>query len=82
MELSRWEKVITYLYWLKTFSKILIKLKVSYVTALLPYVIILILVIQGALLEGSGIGVEYYIANIDWSRLDDPNIWKDAVNLF
>jgi SNF family Na+-dependent transporter len=37
-----------------------------------------ILVIKGALLDGSGIGVEFYIGKFDGSKLYHPEIWKDA----
>ena len=37
-----------------------------------------ILVIKGALLDGAGIGVEFYIGKFDGSKLYQPEIWKDA----
>lgn len=37
-----------------------------------------ILVIKGALLDGSGIGIEFYIGKFDGSKLYQPEIWKDA----
>ena len=51
--------------------------KVVYVTATFPYLVILILVIFGATLEGASFGVEFYLKP-DWSKLSDGNIWSDA----
>ena len=51
--------------------------KVVYVTATFPYLVILILVIFGATLEGADYGIEFYLKP-DWSKLGDGNIWSDA----
>ena len=51
--------------------------KVVYVTATFPYLVLLILVIFGATLDGASFGVEFYLKP-DWSRLSDGNIWSDA----
>nr|CAB3266316.1 sodium- and chloride-dependent neutral and basic amino acid transporter B(0+)-like [Phallusia mammillata] len=53
--------------------------KVVYFTALFPYLVLLILLIRGATLEGAYDGVQYYIGyNSDLERLKDANVWKAA----
>nr|XP_018670765.1 sodium- and chloride-dependent neutral and basic amino acid transporter B(0+) [Ciona intestinalis] len=53
--------------------------KVVYFTALFPYVVLLILLIRGATLEGAYDGVQYYIGSqSDLSKLKDANVWKAA----
>mgnify|MGYP002632236207 CR=1 FL=1 len=48
--------------------------KIIYVTVLLPYVILMILLIKGLTLEGSGIGLKY-LFNPDWSKLTQISVW-------
>ncbi len=55
--------------------------KISYFTATFPYVMLTILVVKGALLEGSGKGIEFYIGKFEIAKLADPELWKDAVKL-
>nr|XP_005899401.1 PREDICTED: sodium- and chloride-dependent neutral and basic amino acid transporter B(0+) [Bos mutus] len=53
--------------------------KVVYFTALFPYVVLLILVIRGATLEGAAKGISYYIgAQSNFAKLKDAEVWKDA----
>jgi solute carrier family 6 amino acid transporter-like protein 5/7/9/14 len=52
--------------------------KVVYFTALFPFVVLIILLIRGVLLEGHREGVEYYISNVDWEKLKSAQVWKDA----
>lgn len=51
--------------------------KVVYFTATFPYVIIFILLIRGALLEGSLEGIKFYIIP-KWEQLKTPKVWVDA----
>ncbi|KAL5109613.1 Sodium and chloride-dependent glycine transporter 1 [Taenia crassiceps] len=51
--------------------------KVSYFTAIFPYIMLTILLVRAATLEGSLEGVKYYITP-DFSRLKDPTAWTDA----
>ncbi|XP_041376368.1 sodium- and chloride-dependent glycine transporter 1-like isoform X2 [Gigantopelta aegis] len=51
--------------------------KVVYVTVLLPYLLLTIFLVQGAMLPGSMDGVIYYIKP-DFSRLKDFNVWIEA----
>ncbi|NXY78227.1 SC6A5 protein, partial [Glareola pratincola] len=53
--------------------------KVVYVTATFPYLLILILIIRGATLEGSLNGVRFYLSS-DWSRLRSAQVWSDAAS--
>ncbi|XP_067951409.1 sodium- and chloride-dependent betaine transporter-like [Watersipora subatra] len=51
--------------------------KVVYVTATAPYILITILMVQGATREGSLDGVIYYIKPT-FARLGDPRVWAEA----
>ncbi|UYV80154.1 hypothetical protein LAZ67_18001836 [Cordylochernes scorpioides] len=51
--------------------------KVVYFTATFPYVILVILFIQGLTLEGASMGLKYYLQP-DFSRLSSIQVWKDA----
>ncbi|XP_002733078.1 sodium- and chloride-dependent glycine transporter 1-like [Saccoglossus kowalevskii] len=52
--------------------------KVVYFTATFPYVLILVLVIRGCTLEGASDGIEFYIGRANWTKLAEPEVWKDA----
>ena len=53
--------------------------KVVYFTALFPYVVLLILLIRGATLEGASKGISYYIgAQSNFTKLREAEVWKDA----
>ncbi|TGZ58016.1 hypothetical protein CRM22_009780 [Opisthorchis felineus] len=51
--------------------------KIMYVTATTPYVFMFILLGRAVSLEGSSIGLRYYITP-DWGKLADMTIWSDA----
>ncbi|XP_053329603.1 sodium- and chloride-dependent neutral and basic amino acid transporter B(0+)-like [Spea bombifrons] len=53
--------------------------KVVYFTAIFPYVVLLILLVRGATLEGAYEGISYYIGEqSDFSKLSNADVWKDA----
>jgi len=52
--------------------------KVVYFTALFPYAVLIILFVMGMTLEGSGKGIRFYIMEIDYSKLGEAKVWKDA----
>ena len=51
--------------------------RVVWVTCLLPYVILTILLVKGFTLEGCGKGLKYLFIP-DWNQLADINVWKSA----
>jgi len=51
--------------------------RVVYFTATFPYVILVILLIRAALLEGAYEGIKFYVVP-DWSRLSDIKVWEAA----
>ena len=51
--------------------------KLVYFTAIFPYVILLVLGIRGWMLDGSELGIKFYIYP-DFSKLKDYRIWIDA----
>ncbi|NWU71524.1 SC6A7 protein, partial [Pterocles burchelli] len=53
--------------------------KVVYVTATFPYLVLLILIVQGAMLDGSLDGVRFYLSS-DWRRLRSAQVWSDAAS--
>ncbi|XP_025028314.1 sodium-dependent proline transporter-like isoform X2 [Python bivittatus] len=53
--------------------------KVVYFTATFPYVVMVVLIIRGATLEGSIEGVRFYLS-ADWSRLRSAQVWNDAAS--
>ncbi|XP_077197198.1 sodium-dependent proline transporter-like isoform X8 [Paroedura picta] len=53
--------------------------KVVYFTATFPYLVIVVLIIRGATLEGSIDGVRFYLS-ADWSRLHSAQVWSDAAS--
>ncbi|KAF2367046.1 Sodium:neurotransmitter symporter [Trinorchestia longiramus] len=52
--------------------------KVVYFTAIFPYVVLVILLIRGALLEGAYTGIEFYILTPNISKLREVDVWGDA----
>ena len=53
--------------------------KVAYVTATLPYVCIVALLVRGALLPGAGAGVRAYL-RVDFAKLAEFDTWARAFN--
>lgn len=51
--------------------------KVVYFTALFPYLVLFILLVRGATLQGAGDGVLFYLKP-DFTRLKDPKVWVQA----
>ncbi|KAF7240197.1 Sodium- and chloride-dependent creatine transporter 1 [Varanus komodoensis] len=51
--------------------------KIVYFTATFPYVVLIILLIQGVMLPGAQDGIIYYLKP-DWSKLASPQVWIDA----
>lgn len=54
--------------------------KVSYVTAIFPYIMITALIIRGITLPGAMIGIEYYILKMNTTALYKLQTWIDAIN--
>lgn len=52
--------------------------KVVYFTALFPYLVLIILLVRGATLEGAYKGIEYYLLKPDLSKLREISVWNDA----
>lgn len=51
--------------------------KVVYVTAILPYLVIVVFLIRGCSLEGASIGLRFFFIP-QWEKLLDPNVWVYA----
>lgn len=52
--------------------------KVSYFTAIFPYVMITVLIIRGVTLPGAQKGLEFYIYNVNMAKLTEVQTWIDA----
>lgn len=52
--------------------------KVTWVTVVMPIVLVIILLIRVLFLEAAGEGVEFYIGKFEISRLGDLKVWRDA----
>lgn len=53
--------------------------KISYVTVILPYILIIVLLIRGVTLEGAGDGLKYFLARTDWVALYNFKTWSAAL---
>ncbi|XP_053396453.1 sodium- and chloride-dependent glycine transporter 1-like [Mercenaria mercenaria] len=51
--------------------------KVVYVTALLPYVLLVVFLVRGLTLPGAMAGIRYYLSP-DFNRLRDSQVWLEA----
>uniref|UniRef100_A0A915HXV3 Sodium-dependent serotonin transporter n=1 Tax=Romanomermis culicivorax TaxID=13658 RepID=A0A915HXV3_ROMCU len=51
--------------------------KAVWITATMPYIILLILLVHGLMLPGADIGIKYYLTP-NWSKLTDTTVWIDA----
>lgn len=54
--------------------------KVSYVTAIFPYIMITALIIRGVTLPGAMKGIQYYILKMNTTALLKLQTWVDAIN--
>lgn len=43
--------------------------KVSYITAIFPYIMLFALIVRGVTLPGSMKGIIYFIGTVDWTKL-------------
>ncbi|XP_043928974.1 sodium-dependent proline transporter-like [Protopterus annectens] len=80
----RWELALClFIAWIIIFLCILKGIrssgKVVYFTATFPYVVLIVLIIRGATLEGSLQGVQFYLSP-DWDRLNNAQVWNDAAS--
>ncbi|XP_055372374.1 sodium-dependent serotonin transporter [Condylostylus longicornis] len=53
--------------------------KVVWVTALAPYVVLIILLIRGVTLPGADVGIRYYLTP-QWHKLTQSRVWIDAAS--
>ncbi|XP_024082895.1 sodium-dependent serotonin transporter isoform X2 [Cimex lectularius] len=53
--------------------------KAVWVTALLPYIVLMILLVRGASLPGADRGITYYLTP-QWHKLSDTRVWIDAAS--
>lgn len=53
--------------------------KIAVFTASSPYVLLVILLIRGLMLEGASEGI-YYLFKPDFAKLFSPSVWVDAAN--
>lgn len=54
--------------------------KVSYLTAIFPYIMISALIVRGVTLPGAYKGIEFYILKLDFNKLARLETWLDAIN--
>jgi SNF family Na+-dependent transporter len=54
--------------------------KVTYVTVIMPVVLMLVLVFRTAFLPGAGDGISFYIGKFEGSKLRDLDVWSTALS--
>jgi SNF family Na+-dependent transporter len=54
--------------------------KVTYVTVIMPVVLMLVLVFRTAALPGAGDGISFYIGKFEGSKLRDLDVWATALS--
>lgn len=52
--------------------------KVAYFTAIFPYVVLFIFLVRGVTLEGSDVGMKYFVTP-QWDKIGDPDVWYAAL---
>lgn len=55
--------------------------KLSYVFAILPYIILILILIRACTLEGALKGIKYFLypEGSNWAKLKDLDVWYDAL---
>ncbi|KAI9561180.1 hypothetical protein GHT06_012136 [Daphnia sinensis] len=53
--------------------------KAVWITAVAPYIVLIILLIRGASLPGAGDGIRYFLTP-QWSKLAETKVWTDAAS--
>lgn len=53
--------------------------KAVWVTAIMPYIVLIILLFRGITLPGSAEGIEYYLTP-QWDKLRNTKVWLDAAS--
>ncbi|CAF0752658.1 unnamed protein product [Brachionus calyciflorus] len=52
--------------------------KAVWITAIAPYIVMIILLIRGITLDGSWMGIKFYLSVDDWGSLFEMKVWVDA----
>nr|CAB3266305.1 sodium- and chloride-dependent GABA transporter 1-like [Phallusia mammillata] len=78
----RWDLVICLiavwiLAYLATFKGIKWTAKIVYVTATLPFLLIIVILIRGLTLQGASLGLRYYVIP-DMTKIANPEVWVAA----
>ncbi|CAK8678745.1 unnamed protein product [Clavelina lepadiformis] len=79
LDLVLFNVLLWLLVYLSTLRGIKFSTKISYITASLPAILIVVMVIRGLTLDGGMTGVRYYL-KIDISKLADFEVWVKAAS--
>ncbi|XP_076825011.1 sodium- and chloride-dependent GABA transporter 2-like [Clavelina lepadiformis] len=79
LDLMAYSALVWLLIYLSTFKGIKFSAKVSYITATLPAILIVVMVILGLTLDGSMAGISHYLRP-DISKLADFEVWLKAAS--